>query len=195
MKCGKTKVKTELQPRAHSFLTTREVVQTALMTALLLVVKEAMCVAPANVELVTVLIMVSAVSLRPRATLLAVLAFCTVQPMLWGYGYWVVSYFIYWPLLALAAMPLRRVKNAAARTVAAVLLAAAFTAMFGVLTSAVEVLFIWGAGDFATYFPVNYLRGLLLPYPFFLVHIASSIATVGLLFYPLARALKQLKND
>ena len=179
---------------ARGFITTGELVRAAVVAALLLAVKEALRFIP-NVELVTVIIIVSAYAFSPKVSFLTTFVFCTAQWLLYGFGYWVVSYYLYWPALTAAALSLKRVRNAAARSVAAVFIAAVFTAAFGVLTTAVDVLFVWGfSGSFFTYFPIWYARGLLLPYPFYIVHFVSSVATVGFLFFPLSKVLERYER-
>ena len=67
----------------------------------------------------------------------AAFVFVTIEPIIYGFGPWVISYYIYWPLVALIFMLLGRVKlrNRVIVTAVAVLL----TVFFGVLTSLVDV--------------------------------------------------------
>ena len=162
---------------------------TAVIAAMLLCVKEALRWTIPNIELVTVLVVVSAYAFSPKVSVFATFVFCTGEWLIYGFGYWVVAYYIYWPLLAVASLSTKRIKKTALRCVLATLLAVAFTAAFGALTTAVDCVFMWGfSRGFATYFPIIYLRGLV-PYPFYIVHVASSAATVGFLFFPLTKAL------
>jgi hypothetical protein len=53
-----------------------------------------------NVEIVTLIILLTASVLGLTVALSVTLIFCTVEILLWGFGYWVFAYYVYWPLLA-----------------------------------------------------------------------------------------------
>ena len=63
--------------------------------------------------------------------------FVSIEPLIWGYNTWVLSYYLYWPLVALVFMILGKMKqrNRFVLTATAVLL----TVWFGVLTSLVDI--------------------------------------------------------
>ena len=110
---------------------------------------------------------------------LAALVFVCIEPMVWGMGTWVVSYLIYWPLLALVFCLLRflKVRNRFIVSGAVVLL----TAFFGVLTSFVDVGLFSGSLEGLFYrFGIYYLRGV----GFYLTHTISN-AVIFLLLYPI----------
>lgn len=111
-----------------------------------------------NVEVVTLLLAIYGYSFGWLGILAAVVFVC-IEPVIWGFGSWMVSYFIYWPLVAFIFLMLgrARVKN---RFVLA-LIAVGLSAFFGVLTSLVDVgLFMGRFDNFAYRFTVLYMRGI-----------------------------------
>lgn len=88
------------------------------------------------------------------------LVFVMIEPMIWGFGPWVVSYCIYWPLVALVYMFFGKIKleNRYILTGTAVLL----TVFFGLLTSFVDLLFFSQSVEgFLVRFGAYYARGVL----------------------------------
>lgn len=120
--------------------------------------------------------------------ILASAIFVIIEPLIYGFGAWMLSYILYWPFVALVFMLLGRmkVKNRVGLTVAAVLL----TAWFGVLTSLVDVgLFMGRFDNFFYRFGILYARGL----GFYLIQIVTNIAVFLLLFRLLADKLQRLR--
>jgi hypothetical protein len=118
---------------------------------------------------------------------LATVVFVCIEPMIWGVGPWVVSYFIYWPTLSALFLLLgrRRVKN----RVVISFIAVAMTVLFGVLTSLVEVgLFSGSYDNFLYRFGIYYLRGVW----FYVAQIVTNAVLFPLLFHPLSRLLKRV---
>ena len=97
-----------------------------------------------NVEIVTLLLALFGYSFGYLGVLAAAVFVC-IEPVIWGFGSWMVSYFIYWPLVALVFLLLNRarVKNRFVLAGVAVLL----TVFFGVLTSLVDVGLFMGRFD------------------------------------------------
>ncbi len=111
-----------------------------------------------NVEVVTLLVALYGYVFGPLG-ILAAIVFVFIEPMIWGFGTWVISYLIYWPFVALifCLLGATRVKNRFALAGFAVLL----TVFFGVLTTLVDVGVFTGNFDSFSYrFSVMYLRGV-----------------------------------
>jgi len=175
------------RPQTIKTKTARAIVLPAVIAAMLLAGQVGLRFIP-NVEIVTVIIMVSAFTFPFYVSIAAAFAFCAGQLLIYGFGTWVPAYFIYWPLLAAASLSLKLIKKPVVRTVAAVAAAVIFTTLFGVLTSAVDGLMIFGfSAEFLTYFPIVYMRGIY----FYIVHIISNAIIVAVLFPLLSRALKR----
>ena len=155
-----------------------------IMAATLECVKLALASLP-NVEAVTLFTALFGYTLGPLG-LIASIVFVCIEPLIWGFGPWIISYFIYWPLVALVFMLLgrARVKNRIILTLAAVLL----SAFFGVLTSLVDIGLFSGAFDnFFTRFAIYYTRGI----SFYLTQIITNAILFPTLFRPLSAALKK----
>ena len=120
---------------------------------------------------------------------LSTVVFVSIEPLIYGYNTWVLSYYLYWPFVAIVFLLLRKakIKNRFALTGIAVLL----TIWFGVLTSLVDVgLFTGFFEDFWHRFAVYYWRGIW----FYVVQIACNAVVFPLLFRPLSDLLIGLEN-
>lgn len=152
---------------------TSKLVITALLAATVTVGKLALSFLP-NVEVVTLLLALYGYVFGWMGIVSAFL-FVTAEMLIWGAGTWAVSYYIYWPLVALIFMVLRNygVKNRFILAGSAV----AMTAVFGVLTSAVDLgLFSMNFENFGERFVVYYLRGV----PYYLTQIiCNAVLFVG----------------
>lgn len=143
-----------------------------------------------NIEIVTILILVYASVFGLWYVLPATVVFCVTETLLYGFGTWVVAYFIYWNLLGvLASIVLKK------RIMwQALVLAAVCTIFFGVLTTAGDVLWVCigqqDASIFLKLFAAKYTLGLT----FYALHLASSVVTVLVLYNPLCRLLERIKN-
>ena len=100
----------------------------ALLTAILFVQQVALSVLP-NVHLCAVLILWYTVSF-PRLLPLILPGFLLLEGIFYGFGLWWLSYLYIWPLLALAALLLRKKERPASMWAA---LAGAFGLSFGFL--------------------------------------------------------------
>lgn len=119
----------------------------------------------------------------------AAAVFVCIEPLIWGFGTWFISYLIYWPLTAAVFFLYGRlkVKSRTLFTVTAVTL----TLFFGVLTSFVDVGLFSGSFDNLFYrFGIYYLRGI----PFYAIQTATNAVVFPLLFLPLAKRLTQLRE-
>lgn len=118
---------------------------------------------------------------------IASLVFVSIEPLIFGFGSWVISYYLYWPLLAALFMLLGKMKING-RTVPTIL-AALCTLWFGVLTSLVEVgLFSGYFDNFLWRFGVYYLRGV----PFYITQLITNVILFPLLFPYLSGKLEGL---
>jgi hypothetical protein len=121
--------------------------------------------------------------------IVAAMVFVCIEPLIWGFGSWIVTYIIYWPLVALVFMLLRRkkIKNRLILTSVAV----GLTLFFGILSSIVDTAFFLGINE-------NYLKNLCLYYVrgliFYLVQLACNVALFPTLFPFLSRKLEQLNS-
>ena len=97
-----------------------------------------------NVEVVTILLALYGYVFGYLGVISA-FVFVSIEPLIYGFGTWVVSYYLYWPLVALTFMLLSRlkVKNRFVITGVAILL----TFFFGVLSSLVDVGLLSGNFD------------------------------------------------
>ena len=168
--------------------TSKKIAVIALMSATMTGGKMAMAFLP-NVEPVSILLAVYAFVFGFTFALPAAFVFALTETLIWGVNTWVISYFIYWPLLAVV-FSLLSAKKAPARL--AVASAVALTAFFGVLTSLVDVgLFMGRFDNFWARFGVMYARGVV----FYAVHIVSNLAIFCACFRPLCRALAKIQSQ
>lgn len=121
--------------------------------------------------------------------IISALVFVCIEPLIWGFDTWVISYFIYWPLVALvfAALSRLRVKNRWALTVTAVVL----TAFFGVLTSLIDTgLFLGYYENFFYRFGITYVRGI----SFYTAMLVTNAVVFPTLFPPLYSAISRFRR-
>ena len=138
-----------------------------------------------NVEVVTLLTALYGYTFGIWGVLATVI-FVMIEPLIWGFGTWMVTYFIYWPLLSLSFLLLGRARVRSRITLTAVALL--FTLLFGVLSSLVDVGLFSGYFDRFFYrFGIYYARGIV----FYAVQIATNAVIFPLLFISLHRALSR----
>lgn len=159
----------------------------AVMAASLTVLKLALSFIP-NVEAVTLLIICYASTFGARRTMTATMIFCTVEILLYGFGSWVILYYIYWNALAFtAALCLKKPSP-----VVAVVVAVVFTAFFGVLSTAIDVMFAGVNGvpksELGYLFSAYYIRGAW----FYIVHVVSNFCIVTVLYLPVTVTLYKI---
>ena len=119
----------------------------------------------------------------------AALVFVCVEPLIWGLGSWIVTYIIYWPLVAFVFMLLskREIKSRWIITAVAVVL----TIIFGILSSVIDTAFYLGINEY--YFKnliIYYLRGAV----FYIVQTVCNGALFPTLFLLLASKLSLVKS-
>ncbi len=121
---------------------------------------------------------------------LSTVVFVSIEPLIYGYNTWVVSYYLYWPFVAVVFMGLRklRVKNRVGVTLIAVLL----TCWFSVLTSLVDVgLFTGMRNNYWHRFWIYFVRGTW----FYVVQIVCNAVVFPFLFRPLSNLLLGLSDQ
>lgn len=163
----------------------------AMYAALLVGGKEALAALP-NVEVVTLLTALCAYSWGLAVVLPAVNVFIAVDMAIWGVNTWIISYFIHFNVVAICFWFLSRARfgKKALEITCATALATVLTALFGVLTTAVDTLvgftgrgFFFDAENALARFAALYATGVV----FFLVHIACNFALFAAAFLPLER--------
>ena len=141
-----------------------------------------------NIEVVTMLSALYGYAFGVYGVLATVVFVC-IEPLIYGFGTWVVSYFLYWPLVAIVFMLFARlkIKNRFLFTFAGLVL----TAWFGVLSSLVDIGLLSGFFDnFRQRFAVYYVRG----FPFYIAQLACNAVLFLFLFKFLLAKLERVKS-
>lgn len=161
----------------------------AMFATLLVGGKEALAVLP-NIEVVTLLIALCAYVWGPVVVFPAVNVFVAVDMAIWGVNTWVIYYFIHWNCVALGfwLVSKARFKNKVVEVICATAMAVFFSAVFGVLTSAVDtVVGYTGKGFFVDFdnvlyrFAVLYTSGV----GFYVTQIVCNFVLFAVAFLPL----------
>ena len=142
-----------------------------------------------NVEIVTVLLALYGYVFGIYGVVAAFI-FVSIEPLIYGFGSWVISYYIHWPMVALVFMLLSRmkIKNRCILTLAAISL----TAWFGVLSSLVDVGLFSGSFDRFWYrFGIYYARGV----GFYVTQLICNATLFFLLFPYLSQKLLKIKKQ
>lgn len=163
------------------------IVLVGLMAATLEVGKFTLSFLP-NIEVVTLLCALFGYVFGGMG-ILATFVFVSIEPLIYGFGAWIISYYLYWPFVAFIFMLLGRaqVRNRVILTGIAVLL----TVWFGVLTSLVDVgLFSGYFDNFLYRFGIYYLRGIT----FYVTQIICNAVLFPLLFRTLSELLIKIKK-
>ena len=140
-----------------------------------------------NIEIVTLLLALYGYVFGWYGVLSAVV-FVSIEPLIYGFGTWVVAYYIHWPLVAVVFMILARIKlkNRWLITAAAIVL----TFFFGVLSSLVDVGLLSGNFENFLYrFGVYYARGIV----FYALQIGCNAVLFPLCFKFLAERLCRIR--
>lgn len=141
-----------------------------------------------NVEVVTLLIAVFGYTFGALGVL-ATLVFVCIEPLIWGFGTWIITYLIYWPTVAIVFALFARLKIR--RIIPITISALVLTLFFGVLSSFVDVGLFTGYHDnLLDRFIIYYLRGTA----FYAVQLASNAVIFPLLFSSLTKSLARIKN-
>ena len=170
----------------YALKSAKRVALIAVCTALIEGCKLALAALP-NVEVVTLLCALFGYVFGFYGVISVVL-FVAIEPLIWGFGSWVISYFIYWPLVALIFMLLGKKKIRHRAIVTAV--AVALTVFFGVLTSVVDLLFYTNIQALIKEFAAYYLRGTV----FYVTQIVCNLLLFAFAFTPLSKVLIKLNK-
>lgn len=165
----------------------RQIALVGVMAATLECAKLVLSVLP-NIEVVTLLCALYGYAFGIYGVIATFLFVC-IEPLIWGVGSWVITYFIYWPLLAAIFMLLakRGVKNRLILTAVAI----GLTVFFGILSAFVDTAFFVGINEY--YFKnvlIYYLRGI----GFYLAQILTNLAVFPTLFLFLASKLAGIRS-
>ena len=156
----------------------RSIAVTGLAAATLTAGKFVLSAVP-NVEIVTLLCAVYGFVLGLPG-ILAVYVFVTCETLIYGFGTWVISYYIHWPSVAFAFFFLSKFIRPSRLIPTA--LAVVMTIWFGVLTSLTDVgLFSGFWDDFGARFAIYYARGAV----FYVIQTVCNAIVFPLLFKPL----------
>ena len=117
------------------------------------------------------------------------IVFVCIEPLIYGFGLWTVTYFLYWPFVALLFMILRKinVQNRFVFTAVALLM----TAWFGVLSSLIDLGLLTGHFEnFFSRFAIYYVRGI----PFYVAQLSCNAVWFLFFFKFLSRELEKTKK-
>lgn len=120
----------------------------------------------------------------------AALVFVFIEPLIYGFSTWVITYALYWPAVAVVFMFLAKakLKNRWLLTLVAVLM----TVWFGVLSSLVDIgLFSGAFENFFERFAIYYTRGIV----FYALQIACNAVLFPTSFCFLAAKLSSFKKQ
>lgn len=163
----------------------------AMYAALLVGGKEALAALP-NIEVVTLFTAICAFSWGLAVVLPAVNVFIAVDMAIWGINTWIISYLIHWNVVAISFWLLSKARfsKKSIEIICATALATISTALFSVLTTAVDTLVgFTGEGFFLDFdnvlarFAALYATGA----PFFIVHMVCNFTLFATAFMPLER--------
>ena len=156
----------------------RRLVLIALLTALLETAKFALN-AIANVELITLLVIVLTRKYDGRLMMAVVLLFTLLETLWWGLSIWTATYFYVWPILVLLTALFRKQDTVLFWSI----LAAFYGLFFGVLCSLTTL--VIGGWQAAVAW---WIAGI----PYDLVHCAANFILCFLLYRPLTGALEHI---
>ena len=141
-----------------------------------------------NIEVVTLLIALYSYVFGWLGVL-AALIFVIIEPLIYGFGSWVISYFIHWPAVAIVFLLLGRARVKSRIILASV--AVILTLLFGVLTSLVDIgLFSGFFDNFFYRFGIYYMRGI----PFYAAQTVTNAILFPTLFPMLSARLGAIKR-
>ncbi len=163
----------------ESAFSAKDIALIGVMIATLEVVKDTLAFLP-NVELVTLLIVIYTIFFGWRI-FCAILAFVILQGLIFGFGPWWFMYVYIWPLLAVIAFLFRKKTSLFFWSA----LCALYGLFYGALCSLVYVVISGPAAALAWW-----VAGI----PFDIIHCISNGILCFVLFTPLYRLFKKLKN-
>lgn len=135
-----------------------------------------------NVEIVTFLFIIYTVVFGLKRAFFTSIVFTTTEILIYGFGTWLLGYYILWPTLILVTHLLKRTVNSEYGFAA---IAATFGFTFGLFFALFESIF-YGIGYAIPY----WISGI----PFDIVHGVSNFIIVLVLYKPLTRTINQAKE-
>ena len=167
---------------------TKDVCLIAILSATLTAGKMALSFIP-NVEIVTLLLTVYALTLPRSRVLIATFTFIATETFIWGAHIWIFMYLIHWPALVLSVSFLKG-KYA---PLFAIVIGVIMTGLFGVQTTVLEVLLL------SNFQKIGFVKCFLLRYgtgiPYFITHIVSNACILSVLVYPMYRLMSSLARQ
>ena len=157
----------------------RRIVLIAFLTAILETAKFALN-AIANVELITLLIIIFTRRFVVRMMLAVCMIFTVLECLWWGISIWTVTYFYVWPILVLLVYVFRKMTAALSWAI----LSGTYGLVFGLLCS-FTTLVVAGFSAAVSW----WIAGI----PYDLVHCVSNFIICLLLFRPLTAALDRMQ--
>jgi len=155
---------------------TRELTTLALIAALLIALQVALVALP-NIELVTLLVILSTVCLGWKV-LLCLAVFIVVEGLIYGFTMWWINYLYVWPILVVIVMALRKWSHPVLWTA----VSGIYGLIFGTLCSIPYFLIGgWAAG-------VSYIVAGI---PYDITHCIGNTVLGALLFYPLEKVFRR----
>jgi energy-coupling factor transport system substrate-specific component len=165
----------------------REVALIGVMAATLECGKLALYVLP-NIEVVTILCALYGYVFGWYGVVATVI-FTLIEILIHGFGSWVISYLIYWPLVTGVFVLLGK-KGISGRAVPT-LCALGLTVLFGVLTTVVDTAFMLGINEsFLTNATLMYVRGMT----FYINQIVCNAVIFPVSFPYLVRKIDEIKR-
>ena len=142
-----------------------------------------------NIEIVTLLLALYGYVFGWYGVM-AAFVFVSIEPLIYGFGTWIVSYYIHWPIVALVFMLLGKLKIKNRWIISAV--AVILTVGFGVLTSLIDVGLLTGNFDRFFYrFGALYTSGIL----FYALQIGCNAVLFPLTFGFLSAKLMRIRKQ
>lgn len=135
-----------------------------------------------NVEIITFLFIIYTVIFGLKRSILTSVVFTTTEILIYGFGTWLLGYYILWPILILITHVLKRTINS---EYGFAIVAAIFGFLFGLFFALFESLF-YGIGYAIPY----WIRGI----PFDIIHGVSNFIIVLVLFKPLTQTIQLAKK-
>ena len=157
----------------------RRLVLIAVLTALLETAKFALN-AIANVELITLLVIVLTRKYGGKIMLAVVMLFTVLETMWWGLSIWTATYFYVWPVLVLLTVLFRKQDSVLFWSI----LSAFYGLFFGALCSLTTL--VVGGWQAAVAW---WIAGI----PYDLIHCAANFVICLLLYRPLTKALEHIR--
>lgn len=170
---------------------------TAMFAALLVGGKEALAAIP-NVEIVTLITAACAFVFGASVAVPAVFVFIALDMVIYGMGTWIFQYAVHWNAVVLCFCLLKKlVKNKILTVVLATVIVVVLTALFGVMTSAVDTVigfvnggFVVNFSNFAKRFAAVYAAGI----SFYITHVVCNAVLFPVAFYPLVLLFQKAKR-